>query len=183
LTIDPDNPLVIEGASDDMVPIEAVLQSDRLRPYTSQNRAQRRYPGQGGLEIVGGSHLRIRNLKFRDFGLGCLIFSGGGFEDVELEQIGLDNVRRGIWLKDTATFESFKITELVGRGNSRGFIVVEADGTDLEIGKFDLDGDGQTGDNFAKGIHIDGTIDDVWGARLGRRTIEDRQFPHWRQRP
>jgi hypothetical protein len=59
LTIDPANPLVIEGASDDMVPIEATLQSDRLRPYTSQNRAQRRYPSQGGLEIVGGSHLRI----------------------------------------------------------------------------------------------------------------------------
>jgi hypothetical protein len=35
--------------------------------------------------------------------------------------------------------------------NSRGFLVVEANGAHLEIGKFDLDGDGQTGDNFAKG--------------------------------
>jgi hypothetical protein len=103
-----------------------------------------------------------RNLKFRDFGLGCLIFSGGAFTDVELEHVALDNVRRGIWLKDTATFDTFKMTELVGRGNSRGFIVVEAAGAHLEIGKFDLDGDGQTGDNFAKGIHLDAAIDDVW---------------------
>ena len=52
LTIDPDNPLVIEGASDDMVPIEAVLQSDRLRPYTRRTERSVATPGRAVLRSL-----------------------------------------------------------------------------------------------------------------------------------
>ena len=66
--------VVIEGMSDDMVPLEAVLLSDRVRPYTSYNRAHRRYPGQGGIELKT-SNVTFRNIKFRDFGLGCVVIT------------------------------------------------------------------------------------------------------------
>jgi hypothetical protein len=42
--------------------------------YTSYNRAHRRYPGQGGIELKT-SNVTFRNIKFRDFGLDCVVIT------------------------------------------------------------------------------------------------------------
>jgi hypothetical protein len=76
--------------------------------------------------------------------------------------VAFDNIRRGIWLKSTGSLTNGVMRRLVGKGASRKFIVLEGTYSGIEIGDFDLDGDGQSGDNFAIGIHLDGTGDDVW---------------------
>jgi hypothetical protein len=151
--------VVIEGMSDDLTPLEAILLSDRIRPYTSQNKAHRRYSGQGGFDVQS-DNLIFRNIKFRDFGYAVQIT--GTCDNVAFEDIALDNVRRGIWLKSGATLTNSKIIGIVGKGTSKTFIKLEGTYSAIEIGDFELDGDGQSGDNFALGIHLDGTGDDVW---------------------
>jgi hypothetical protein len=151
--------VVIEGMSDDLTPLEAILLSDRIRPYTSQNKAHRRYSGQGGFDVQS-DNLIFRNIKFRDFGYAVQIT--GTCDNVAFEDIALDNVRRGIWLKSGATLANSKIIGIVGKGTSKTFIKLEGTYSAIEIGDFELDGDGQSGDNFALGIHLDGTGDDVW---------------------
>jgi hypothetical protein len=151
--------VVIEGMSDDLTPLEAILLSDRIRPYTSQNKAHRRYSGQGGFDVQS-DNLIFRNIKFRDFGYAVQIT--GTCDNVAFEDIALDNVRRGIWLKCGATLTNSKIIGIVGKGTSKTFIKLEGTYSAIEIGDFELDGDGQSGDNFALGIHLDGTGDDVW---------------------
>jgi hypothetical protein len=151
--------VVIEGMSDDLTPLEAILLSDRIRPYTSQNKAHRRYSGQGGFDVQS-DNLIFRNIKFRDFGYAVQIT--GTCDNVAFEDIALDNVRRGIWLKSGATLTNSKIIGIVGKGTSKTFIKLEGTYSAIEIGDFELDGDGQSGDNFALGIHLDGTSDDVW---------------------
>jgi hypothetical protein len=165
LTIDADtsaatSEVVIEGMADDLTPSEAMFLSDRLRPYTSQNRAHRRYPGQAGVEVKS-DNLIFRNLRFRDFGYGCIVVTDT-VDNLTLESFALDNVRRGFWAKSTAVLTNSKIVGIGGKGTSKTFIKLEGSGSGIEIGDFELDGDGQSGDNFAIGIHLDGTYDDVW---------------------
>ena len=102
----------------------------------------------------------FRNLKFRDFGYAIQIT--GTCDNLSFENVALDNVRRGIWLKSGATLTNSKIIGIVGKGTSKTFIKLEGTYSAIEIGDFELDGDGQSGDNFALGIHLDGTGDDVW---------------------
>jgi Alpha-L-arabinofuranosidase B, catalytic len=152
--------VVIEGMSDDLTPLEALFLSDRVRPYTSYNRAHRRYPGQGGFELKS-SNIIFRNIKFRDFGYGCIQVTTV-CDNVTFEDIAFDNIRRGIWVKSTGGLTDSKMRRLVGKGTSKSFIELDGTGSVIEIGAFDLDGDGQSGDNFALGIHLTGTYDDVW---------------------
>jgi Alpha-L-arabinofuranosidase B, catalytic len=154
------NPVEIVGMSDDMVPMEATFLSDRIRPYTSQNKAHRRYPGQGGFELKS-SFVTFRNLKFRDFGYGCVQVTTA-CDSVVFEDVAFDNVRRGIWVKSTGGLTNSVMRRLVGKGTSKSFIELDGAGSVIEIGDFDFDGDGQSGDNFALGIHLAGDYDDVW---------------------
>jgi Alpha-L-arabinofuranosidase B, catalytic len=165
LTLDADtsaatSEVVIEGMADDLVPLEAVFMSDRVRPYTSYNRASRRYPGQGGIELKT-SNVIFRNIKFRDFGFGCIVVTTA-IDNATFEDIAFDNIRRGIWVKSTGALTNGVIKRVVGKGTSKSFIQLDGSGSAIEIGDFELDGDGQSGDNFALGIHLNGTHDDVW---------------------
>jgi hypothetical protein len=146
--------------TDDMVPLEAVFLSDRIRPYTSQNKAHRRYPGQGGIELKS-SNIIFRNIKFRDFGYGCIQVTVV-CDNVTFEDIAFDNIRRGIWVKSTGGLTNSTFSRLVGKGTSKSFIELDGTGSAIEIGDFDFDADGQSGDNFTEGIHLTGTYDDVW---------------------
>ena len=55
-----------------------------------------------------------------------------------------------------------KITNCVGRGTSKSFIRMDGVSQWVLIEDFDFDGDRQSGDNFAEGIHLNGP-----GSELG----------------
>jgi hypothetical protein len=68
-------------------------------------------------------------------------------------------VRRGIWIKDTSGLigtetAPCKMTNLAGRGTSKSFIRMDGVSQYVLIEEFDFDGDRQSGDNFAEGIHL-----------------------------
>jgi hypothetical protein len=68
-------------------------------------------------------------------------------------------VRRGSWIKETSGLigtetAPCKITNCVGRGTSKTFIRMDGVSQYVLIEDFDFDGDRQSGDNFAEGIHL-----------------------------
>jgi Alpha-L-arabinofuranosidase B, catalytic len=166
------NKVQILGMNDDGTSGEAVIISDRVRPYTSNALAHRRYPGQSGFDVQG-NYIKFAGIKFRDFGYGCIMFSGGTRTGIEVDKIAFDNVRRGIWDRSTGGLVDFRATRIAGKGTSKSFIQLDGTGSEIYIDIFDLDGDCQSGDNFSKGIHLNGTYD---GAYVGHGIARNFQY-------
>jgi hypothetical protein len=97
-------------------------------------------------------------------GFGCLYVNPSAttptrYNSINFDNIIFDNVRRGIWIRETSGIvgtesEPCRMTNLTGRGTSKSFIRMDGCSQYVLIEDFDLDGDRQSGDNFAEDIHI-----------------------------
>jgi hypothetical protein len=94
------------GRRQDGTPDHAVIQSQRIRPYDSYNNNHRKWEGQAGIGVQVG-YIDFEFLLFRDMGFGHLYVNPSAttptpYSSINFDNIIFDNVRRGIWIKETS---------------------------------------------------------------------------------
>lgn len=155
-------PVTVRGVTADGTEAAApIFVGTRARPYDPEGA-----PGEEVFRLLDGAdHLAFRNLHFRDQGNGCFRF-GADVEDVTLERMVADNVRRFVENVasgdgETATISGLTIREVQVAGYSKGAIRLDYDTHDVVIDGVSGDSQGQDLDDFAIGVALQGTVHDV----------------------
>lgn len=171
-------PTIIAGVDALGAPMKAILIGRRTVPY--------RPGGEPGIEVfrllAGASHLRFRDLSFRDQG-HCFRIAGD-IADLEIMNADADNVRRFIENHHagdvgTATLSGLTVRNVQIRGFSKEAIRLRYDTHDVLIEDVVGDSERQDGDDFAEGVAFDGSAHDITLRRVTMRNIQDSVKAFW----
>ncbi|MGB7087274.1 MAG: malectin [Phormidesmis sp.] len=144
-------------------------------PLFVGNRAEGWTPGAAdGNEIFrllnGANYLHFSNIDFKNVGNGAFRL-GGNLTGITLEDMQANNVRRFVenfassGAKD-ASISDLTIRDIGINGFSKGAIRLQYNTHDVLIEDVIGDSQGQDGDNFAVGIHLDGSVNNVMHRRV-----------------
>ncbi|MGC1305837.1 MAG: hypothetical protein WA885_01320 [Phormidesmis sp.] len=127
-------------------------------------------PGQShGDEVFrllnGANHLHFSNIDFKNVGNGAFRL-GGDLTDITLEEMEANNVRRFVENAvaggaTTASVSDLTIRDVDILGFSKSAIRLQYDTHDVLIEDVYGDAQGQDGDEFAMGVHLQGTVHNV----------------------
>lgn len=144
-------------------------------PVILSDRAENWAPGEtNGSDVFrllnGADHLHFSNLDFRNVGNGAFRL-GGDLAGITLEDMRATNVRRFVenYVSGDATTAS--VTDLTIRdvevnGFSKGVIRLQYNSNNVLIEDVVGDSQRQDGDNFAMGVHLGGTVNNVVHRRV-----------------
>jgi Ca2+-binding RTX toxin-like protein len=151
-------PVVVRGA-------DAFGQPMNIEILGNRNMAG----GVAGSEVFrlmnGADNLTFENMVFRNVGNGAFRF-GADVHDVTLQHMDAYNVVR--FVEDyasgsnaTATVSNLTVKDVEVHGYSKGAIRLQYNSHDVVIQDVLGDSEKQTYDNFAIGVHLDGTVHNV----------------------
>ncbi|MEL6556084.1 MAG: malectin domain-containing carbohydrate-binding protein [Cyanobacteria bacterium J06621_11] len=144
-------------------------------PLLVGSRAEDWAPGKANGEDVfrlldGANHLHFSNLDFKNVGNGAFRL-GGDLEGITIEDVTATNVRRFVENYVSGEAETASVTDLTIRdvevhGFSKGAIRLQYDSNNVLIEDVFGDSQRQDGDNFAMGVHIMGTANNIVHRRV-----------------
>jgi len=143
-----------------------VILSDRTENWTPG--------GKNGSDIFrmlnGANYLHFSNLDFKNIGNGAFRL-GGDLVGITLEDMTANNVRRFVENyvsggAQTASVSDLTIRNVEVHGFSKGAIRLQYNSNDVLIEDVLWDSQRQDGDNFAMGVHLGGTVNNVTHRRV-----------------
>jgi hypothetical protein len=156
-----DSPVIVRGVDENGRPKAAEIIGKRADPYDPG--------GAGGGEVFrlmgGADHLVFQELAFRNVGNGAFRIAAD-ITDLTVRQSTAVNVRRliedyAIEPNNTATVTGLTVTNVIVNGYSRGVARLQYDSHRILFDDVHGDSQGQDGDTFPIGLHLDGTVHDV----------------------
>lgn len=166
-------PVTIRGVDSLGNAMNAVISGTRSDPYDVN--------GVVGEEIFrlldGADNLSFSNMTFNNIGYGAFRV-GADIENLTIENIKAENVQRffedyASGTNKTATISGLTIRAVEVDGFSKGVIRLAYDTHDVLIEDVRGDSQRQDGDNFAIGVHIDGTAHDIVLRRVSMSNAQD----------
>jgi hypothetical protein len=165
-------PLVVEGVTRNGAPGLAEIVGARASPWSPGAR-----PGPEAFRLLAGADwLTFRNIAFRDVGL-CLRVAGP-VSHLTMEDCTGVNVRRFFSTYTTRGQADADLSHAVFRrcrvsGFSKSMITIGYRGHDVLIEDCSGDSEGQDGDAFAMGLHLQGEVHAVVIRRTAMRNCLD----------
>lgn len=164
-----DAPVWIRGTNAQGDAMMAEIVGRRADPYKPESAG-----GNTGHDVFrlmeGCDHTFWSSFRFRNVGNGAFRI-GAAIEGLNIEKIHGVNVRRLIenyvsGINTTATIAGFRFADLDVNGYSKSCIRLQYDTHDGLIEDVRLDSEGQDGDKFAVGIHLEGTAHTIVHRRV-----------------
>ncbi|MEL6815611.1 MAG: malectin domain-containing carbohydrate-binding protein, partial [Cyanobacteria bacterium J06598_3] len=168
-------PVFIRGVSSKLGDHSNEPASDGDTPLFVGDRAENWVPGKAnGGEVFrllnGANHLHFSGFNFRNVGNGAFRL-GGDITDITLEDMAAENVRRFVENTASSGATTASVSDLIIRnvdirGFSKNAIRLQYDTHDVLIEDVLGDSEGQDGDSFAMGVHLDGSVHNVVHRRV-----------------
>jgi len=153
-------------------------------PLFVGDRAENWAPGKNnGTEVFrllnGAKHLHFSDLDFKNIGNGAFRF-GGDITDIVLEDMRATNVRRFVenyvsGSARSATVSNLTIRDVDIKGFSKSAIRLQYNSNNILIEDVVGDSQQQDGDNFAMGVHLLGTVNNVVHRRVTMKNAVQRK--------
>lgn len=171
-------PVVVRGVDGDGRPAAAAIRGDRTTPY--------RADGEAGTDTFtfehGASHLIFRDLALAD--VGNAFRAAGDVSDLVVQDVTATNVRR--FFEDAASTDerSADVSDLTLRritvdGFSKRVLRLRNDSHHVVVEDVAGDSQAQDGDDFAIGVHLEGTVHDVVLRRVSMSNTLDTLHDYW----
>jgi hypothetical protein len=170
--------VTIRGVDVNGQDMKAQLVGTRMDEYTPGGAR-----GYDGITLLqGADHLNLQNLAFEDF--RTAIRAGWDLKDIAVTDIYAENVQRFFdnlynGSSRTATISGLLIEDVEVRGFSKGAIRLQYDTHDVVIRNVVGDSERQDRDNFAMGVHLDGTVHDVLIQNTSMSNAHDTMNAYW----
>jgi hypothetical protein len=172
-------PVVVRGTDAQGNPARPVINGTRTAPYSPT--------GTTGSEVfrlmAGANNLTFQDLAFTNQGNGVFRI-GGDLSALTLQSISATNVYR--FLEDnvsgtatTASATGLTVRDVTVTGFSREAIRLADDTHDVLIEDVVGDSQGQSGDDFAIGVHLEDTVHDVTLNRVRMDNAVNRSGSYW----
>jgi hypothetical protein len=152
-------PVTISGAAYDGSARAVEITGTRASTYTANMAA-----GNELFKFLGGGHLVFENMHIVNTGTPFRV--GTDYKNLTIRNVDADNVRR--FFEDyasgsnkTATITGLTIEDVEVRGFSKGVVRLQYDSSGIVINNVHGDSQRQDGDDFAIGVHLEGTVHDV----------------------
>ncbi|MBB4086383.1 beta strand repeat-containing protein [Sphingomonas carotinifaciens] len=165
-------PVTIRGVDSAGNPMDATITGSRPAPFDPANPS-----GEEVMRLLDGAdHLVFRDLAFDNVGTAFRV--GADIADLTVQGIAATNVARffddiASGANTSATIDTLTIRDVDIAGYSKGAIRVQYDSSNILIQDVRADSGFQDGDNFAIGLHLDGTAHDVTVERVAMRNALD----------
>lgn len=181
------HPVTITGEDSAGNAMRAMFAGDRNDPYVSPTSVPAGVSYNAGHQVFGlgngADNLVFENMSFQDVGDGAIRI-GGDVSNLVVRDIDATNVQR--FIEDlasgtaaTATISGLTVQNVQINGYSKGSIRLQYDTHDVHIMDVQGDSQHQDGDNFAIGVHLDGTVHDVTFDRVSMRNAQDTTHSYW----
>ena len=165
-------PVTIRGVDSAGNAMAATITGTRPEPFDPANPA-----GEEVFRLLGGANnLRFSDLAFEN--VGTAIRVGGDLSNLTIEHVTAGNVARffddiASGANASASITGLTIRDVAVDGYSKGAIRVQYNSSNVLIEDVRGDSQFQDGDNFAIGVHIDGTAHDVLIDHVAMRNALD----------
>jgi hypothetical protein len=172
-------PVVIKGVDvDGGTSARPLIEGDRPSPYSPGGR-----PGSEVFKLrTGADNLRFSNIAFRNQGTPFRI--AGNISALHIEDVSAQNVRRLLDTYISGTESRRGVAGLALRrvkvdGFSKGVVQLRYDSHSVVLEDVEGDSQRQDRDNFAMGVHLEGTVHDVALRRVRMRNAHDTLHSYW----
>lgn len=160
-----DAPIRIVGANTQREPARAVIRGNRKRWRKPRQESRAIDAGDFGGDPTfvfgaGASHLAFSNFSFVDTGR-IFDFTGRRESGITIEDIDFLNVRDGLFTNEDSELSNVTIRRFSGVGFSKKAIRVHGKSHGWVIEDCELDSGWQFGDDFAVGIELNHTANDI----------------------
>jgi hypothetical protein len=171
--------LTIKGVGPDGRAAKPLITGTRTTPYAPS--------GAAGAEVfrlmAGASNLRFESLAFANVGNGAFRI-GGDVSGLTLQDITATNVYRFLEDNVSGSATSASITGLTVRdvqvtGFSRSVVRLAYASSDVLLEDVTGDSQRQSGDDFAIGVHLDGSTHDVTLRRVSMANAHNTRTAYW----
>jgi hypothetical protein len=162
-------PMIVRSGGDAGAPVTIMGANGAGQPMAAEFVSNRNIAaGVTGGEMFrimnGADHLVFENLAFRN--VGNAFRFGGDVRDITIQHVDAYNVQRFIVDSASGTNTSASVTGLTVRdvevhGFSKGVVHLQYNSSNILIEDVYGDSEKQSHDNFAMGVHLDGTVHDV----------------------
>lgn len=172
-------PVWIHGVDSNGNAMEANIVGTRSDPYDPAG-----FAGEQGFRLIAGAdNLTFSDLGFTNIGYGA-IRVGDDIKNLTIEHITATNVQRFFENNasgdaTSATISGLTIRDVDINGFSKAAIKLQYDTHDVVIEDVKADSQFQDGDNFAVGVHIDGTAHDIIVRRVEVSNTLDTINTYW----
>ncbi len=175
----PGSPVVVrgvDGAGSDAA--QPVIVGGRTSPYSPKGKAG----GEVFKLYSGAKDLAFTNLAFRD--VGTAFSAGGSAARVTIDGVSATNVRRFFENYRSKGEASANVSDLVIRrvqvdGFSKSVVRLRYDSNRVLIEDVVGDSQRQDRDDFAMGVHLEGTAHDITLRRVTMRNAHDTTDKYW----
>lgn len=170
--------VTIKGVSSSGAAMDVVIEGSRNPVYTAGMAA--------GNELfkfqVGANNLVMENMTIKN--VGTAFRAAGDVQNITIQHVDADNVQR--FFEDTiggsnktATVTGLTIRDVDVDGFSKGVVRLGYNSSNILIEDVNGDSQGQAGDEFAIGIHLEGTTHDVIVRRTTIENATDVTGDYW----
>lgn len=171
-------PVSIRGVSGSGAAMPAVINGSRANPYSATGNT-----GDEVFRVMGGAnHLSFSDMTFNNVGTAYRV--AGDVSDIDVHAVTANNVRR--FFEDqagtdvpTATIDHLTMRKVNVQGFSEGVARILYDSSDVLLEDVTGNSQQQDGDNYAMGVHLDGTAHNVTLRRVSMSNALDTLHPYW----